>query len=141
MKKIITVLICLILLSCKNDGEEKKLLYNQLIEYRNQLKFEVKDLNFYISERSDGNKKITDSLLKISSEINNSYEKVKYGERNKIIELRNKLNKKYNLHENFETENYSENVSDTVFNRLMEIDFLKLERSFQNFYLLKKGCI
>ena len=98
MKKIITVLICLIVLSCKNDGEEKKLLYNQLLEYRNQLKFEVRDLNFYISERSDGNKKITDSLLKISKEINNSFEKVKYGERNKIIEIRNKLNKKYNLH-------------------------------------------
>jgi vacuolar-type H+-ATPase subunit I/STV1 len=141
MKRIIIVLICIVFSSCKKDEEEKKLIYNQLINYRNELKFAVKDQKFYIVEHINENKKRKDSLIEILNELNISFEKLKYGERNKIVELRNTFNKKYNLHENFKTSNYSENISDTIFNRLMEIDFLKLERNFQVFYLLPRGCM
>jgi len=141
MKRIIIVLICIVFSSCKKDEEEKKLIYNQLINYRNELKFAVKDQKFYIDEHINENKKRKDSLIEILNELNISFEKLKYGERNKIVELRNTFNKKYNLHENFKTSNYSENISDTIFNRLMEIDFLKLERNFQVFYLLPRGCM
>jgi vacuolar-type H+-ATPase subunit I/STV1 len=141
MKRIIFVLICIVFSSCKKDNEEEKLIYNQLLNYRNELKFDVKDQKFYIGEHINENKKRKDSLNRILNELNISFEKIKYGERNKIVELRNTFNKKYNLHENFETSNYTKNVSDTVFNRLMEIDFLKLERNFQVFYLLPRGCM
>jgi len=141
MKKIIIVLICIVFSSCKKDEEEKKLIYNQLLNYRNELKFAVKDQKYYIVEHINENKKRKDSLIEILNELNISFEKLKYRERNKIVELRNTFNKKYNLHENFKTSNYSEDISDTIFNRLMEIDFLKLERNFQVFYLLPRGCM
>ena len=141
MKRIIFVLICVIFSSCKEDKEEEKLIYNQLLNYKNELKFDVKDQKFYIGVHINEDKKRKDSLNRILNELNISFEKIKYGERNKIVELRNTFNKTYNLHENFETSNYSKNVSDTVFNRLMEIDFLKLERNFQVFYLLPRGCM
>lgn len=140
MKGLIIILICIVFSSCKK-GEEEKLIYNQLLNYRNELKFAVKDQKYYIDEHINENKKRKDSLNKILNGLNISFEKLKYGERNKIVELRNTFNKKYNLHENFDTSNYSKNISDTIFNRLMEIDFLKLERNFQVFYLLPRGCM
>jgi len=141
MKRIIIILICIVFSSCKKNEEEKTLIYNQLLNYRNELKFAVKDQKYYIDERVNGNKKRKDSLNEILNELKISFEKLKYGERNKIVQLRNTFNKKYSLHENFETSTYSKNISDTIFNRLMEIDFLKLERNFQVFYLLPRGCM
>ena len=141
MKKIIIVLICFVFLSCKKDEEEKKLIYNQLVNYRNELKFAVQGQNFYINQHRNENKKRKDSLIEILNKLPISFEKLRYGERHTIIQFRNTFNKKYNLHENFETSNYNKNISDTIFNRLMEIDFLKLERDFQVFYLLPRGCM
>lgn len=139
MKRIIIVLICIVFSSCKKNEEEKKLVYNQLVNYKNDLKNVVKNQKYYIVEHSNENKKRKDSLIEILNELHISFEKLKYGKRNKIVEFRNAFNKKYDLYENFEISNYSKNVSDTVFNRLMEIDFLKLERDFQYFYLLPRG--
>ena len=141
MKKIIIVISCIVFSSCKKDVEEESLVYNQLINYRNELKFAVKDQKNYIVEHINVNKKRNDSLIEILNEINISFKKIKYKKRNKVVELRNSINKTYNLHQNFETSTYSEKVSDTIFNRLMEIDFLKLERNFQIYYLLPRGCM
>lgn len=78
MKKIIIVLICFVFLSCKKDEEEKKLIYNQLVNYRNELKFAVQGQNFYINQHRNENKKRKDSLIEILNKLPISFEKLKY---------------------------------------------------------------
>jgi hypothetical protein len=97
----------------------------------------------YIEAHADENewyKKMIEKKLIQLENFENQFEKAKYKERKEIVNLRNSFKKDNRLVANFETSEYSENIPDTVFNRLMEIDFYRLKTEFQVRYLMIKGC-
>ena len=143
MNKIIILIFCIIFISCKEKKEEQKLIYNQLINYRDDLKMNSRDLGNYIDIRVEEDKSFksaTENKRKILEDYERNFESLKYKERENIINLRNLFKKENNLHLNFEISNYNQNVSDTIFNRLMEIDFFRSKIYFQNRYLMRQGC-
>lgn len=143
MKKIAILIFFLALVSCKNE-EETNVMYNKLINYRNELRFNVKDIQNYLLIKSEENsffKRKFDSLNRIQKSLEQEYEKNKYGNRSVLIRIRNEFNKKNNLRLEFDKSSYEENIRDTIFNRIMEIDILRLQREFQNRRMMGHGCI
>lgn len=144
MKKIIIILFIIIFSSCKENNENEKLMYKQLIHYRDELKTNSlaidQAINFQL-EKEKSLKNILKERKRILLEYEKSFEKLKFKERVKIVKLRDSFNNKHKLYLHFDTSNYDNNVSDTIFNRLMEIDFYRIKTSFQSRYLLRHGCI
>ncbi|MCV2487231.1 hypothetical protein OD917_20020 [Flavobacterium sp. SH_e] len=144
MKKIIIILFIIIFSSCKENNENEKLMYKQLIHYRDELKTNSlaidQAINFQL-EKEKSLKNILKERKRILLEYEKSFEKLKFKERVKIVKLRDSFNNKHKLYLHFDTSNYDNNVSDTIFNRLMEIDFYRIKTSFQSRYLLTRGCI
>lgn len=144
MKKLIFILFIVIFSSCEENNQSQKLMYNQLINYRDELKMNTISINGYIQtkiEKEKTYKSIIENRSRILLEYEKSFEKLKFKERDKIVKLRDSFNHKQKLHLHFDTSNYDDNVSDTIFNRLMEIDFYRIKIRFQDMYLLKHGCI
>jgi len=143
MKKLIIVLFCIIFSSCKKNNEEQKLIYKQLIHYRDELKMNSKAIESYVAYHTKEEKYYKDetkNFRDILIAYEKIYEKLKFKERDKIVKLRDSFNDKYKLFQHFDTSIYGESVSDTIFNRLMEIDFYKSKIAFQNRYLIRHGC-
>lgn len=143
MNRVILIVFCCFLTSCKNSIEYD-ILYKQLLNYRNELKMDIKSQEEYLYNSSRENiflKRRFDSLNKINAELEKSFGKMRYGERNKIIELRNKYNTKHKLRIEFENSTYDENISDSIFNRIIEIDIYRLRKEFQNklMFISKEG--
>lgn len=142
MKKIVIIIFLLIFVSCKNDNETNVMYFN-LLNYRNELKFYVKDVENYLSTQSEENsflKKRFDSLNKIQKSFYQQYEKNKYGNRSILIKIRNEFNKKHNLGLEFDKSSYDDNIRDTIFNQIMEIDILRLQKEFQSRRMMVQGC-
>lgn len=119
-------------------------MYNQLINYRDELKTNSTALDQYIDIRLENDKAYKNMIgdrKRIFLEYEKSFEKLKFKERDKIVKLRDSFNEKHELYLRFDTSNYDGNISDTLFNRLMEIDFYRIKTRFQNKYLLIHGCI
>ena len=57
-----------------------------------------------------------------------------------MLKIRNEFNEKHNLGLEFDKSSYDENVRDTIFNRIMEIDILRLQKEFQNRRMTVHGC-
>ncbi|MEN2412927.1 hypothetical protein [Flavobacterium mesophilum] len=118
-------------------------MYRQLINYRDELKINSRNNDEYILTRIEKEKTTMPNLEAsriVLLEYEKSFEKLKYKERDKIIMLRDSFNNKHNLYLHFDTFDYS-NVSDTLFNRLMEIDFYRIQLRYQERNLLRRGCI
>ncbi len=134
MKRLIILTIFIICLSCKKNNE-RNLLYDKLLTYRDELKMRVQnqeEVLYWRSRENEFYKKTFDSLNKINTEFERKFESIKYGERKKIMELRNSFNDQYKLRLNFEKSKYDESIPDSVFFRLIEIDVLRLIDNFQN---------
>lgn len=119
-------------------------MYNQLVNYRDELKMNSMAIDGQIYIRMEEQKIFKtrfEDKRRILREYENSFEKLKFKERDKLVKLRDSMNKTHKLNLHFDTSNYSENVSDTVFNRLMEIDFYRLRISFQNRYMVGHRCM
>ena len=143
MKKIFILLFCIIFLSCKEKNEEQKLIYRQLVHYRDQLKSNTRDIDYYILNRvaeDELYKNAIENKSKVLVDYEKTFEKLKFKDRNAIIKLRNSFKDENKLFLDFDTSDYNENISDSIFNRLMEIDFYRLKINFQNRYLLGYGC-
>lgn len=119
-------------------------MYSQLIHYRDELKMNSLAIDQAIKIQLE-NEKTLKTILKdrtrILLEYEKSFEKVKFKERDKIVKLRDSFNLEHKLNLHFDTSNYDNNISDTVFNRLMEIDFYRLKISFQSRYLVGHRCM
>jgi hypothetical protein len=142
MKKIVIIIFLVIFVSCKND-DETNVMYYKLLNYRDELKFYVNDVGNYLSIQSKENsflKKRFDSLNKIQKSFEQHYEKNKYGNRSLLLKIRNEFNEKHNLGLEFDKSSYDENIRDTIFNRIMEIDILRLQKEFQNRRMMVHGC-
>ena len=143
MKKIIIVAFIIMFSSCKENDEEQKLMYAQLTNYRDELKMNTRDIDSYIQNFKEKEKiyeSKTEGRSGILLEYEKSFEKLKFEERDKIVKLRDSFNREHKLNLHFDTSIYCDNVSDTVFNRLMEIDFYRLKISFQSRYLIGHRC-
>ena len=134
MNKLIIIVFCIILSSCKKNNEQN-ILFKQLLNYRDELKMDVRSQEEYLynsSRENDFFKRRFDSLNKINIDFEKSFSKIRYGKRNKIVELRNNYNTKHKLKIEFENLTYDENISDSIFNRIIEIDIYRLQKEFQN---------
>lgn len=144
MKNLSILLLLISFLSCKKD-EEQKILYNKLIEYRDELKmnYEAKESYLlYFEKKNEYFKKRNDSLNTIVTNFKNEFENIRYkADREPILKLRDHFNKEHNLYLNFKKSNYSKNVTDSIFNRVIEVDIYKLMNQFQDRYMFKHGCI
>ncbi|WP_421497856.1 hypothetical protein [Flavobacterium columnare] len=146
MKNISFLLILLSILSCKNNEEEHKILYNKLIEYRDELKMNYVSkenyLLYYFSENNEYLKKRNDSLNKIVINFKNEFERIRYNvDRDTILKLRDDFNKEHNLYVNFKKSNYTKNLPDSIFNRVIEVDIYKLMNWFQDRQMFRRGCL
>ena len=133
MNRLIIIAFCIILSSCKKRNEQE-ILYKQLLNYRDELKMDVKSQEEFLYNSSRGNdflRRKFDSLNEINADLEKSFENIRYGDRNKIIELRNNYNTKHQLRIEFENLAYDESISDSIFNRIIEIDFFRLRKEFQ----------
>jgi hypothetical protein len=134
MNRLIIIVFCIILSSCKKNNEQN-ILFKKLLNYRDELKMDVSSQEEYLydlSRENDFFKRRFDSLNKINIDFKKSFSKIRYGERNKIVELLNNYNTKHKLKTEFENLTYDENISDSIFNRIIEIDFYRLQKEFQN---------
>ena len=78
MKKTVIIISLLFFVSCKND-DETNVMYYKLLNYRDELKFYVNDVENYLSIQSEENsflKKRFDSLNKIQKSFEQQYEKI-----------------------------------------------------------------
>ncbi|AND64730.1 hypothetical protein AX766_10170 [Flavobacterium covae] len=146
MKTIPFLLILLSILSCKNNEEEHKILYNKLIEYRDELKMNYVSkenyLLYYFSENNEYLKKRNDSLNKIVINFKNEFERIRYNvDRDTILKLRDNFNKEHYLYVNFKKSEYSKKLPDSIFNRVIEVDIYKLMNQFQDRQMFRRGCL
>jgi len=142
MKKIAILIFLVTFVSCKNN-EETDVMNYKLTNYRNELKSNVKYNENYILIKSEENsffKRNFDSLSNILKSFEQQYEKNKYGNRTVLIKIRNEFNNKHNLGLKFDKSSYEKNIRDTIFNLIIEIDILRLEREFQNRRMMAHGC-
>ncbi|OWP77443.1 hypothetical protein [Flavobacterium oreochromis] len=144
MKNLSILLLLISFLSCKKD-EEQKILYNKLIEYRDELKmnYEAKESYLlYFEKKNEYFKKRNDSLNTIVTNFKNEFENIRYKvDRETILKLRDHFNKEHSLYVNFKNSKYSKNLTDSIFNRVIEVDIYKLMNQFQERYMFKRGCI
>ena len=138
MRRIIIITLLVICSACSKKTKEQNLLYTQLIHYRDDLKMSVKSQEDYLSVKTKDNefyRKRFDSLNRINNELEKSYQRLRFGDRKVLLELRDKYNEKYQLGAKFDSSKDYANVEDSIFNRLIEIDILKLKKRFQNRYM------
>lgn len=146
MKNIPFLLIMLSILSCKNNEEEQKILYNKLIEYRDELKMNYVNkenyLLYHFSEKNEYLKKRNDSLHITVTKFKNIFENIRYtSDRDSILKLRDNFNKKHYLHVKFKKSEYSKKLPDSIFNRVIEVDIYKLMNPFQDMHMFRRGCL
>lgn len=129
--------------SCSKSTDEHTLLFNQLISYRDELKSAVEAQEDYLVETTGHNafyKKRFDSLNKINTELNRSFERLRYGQREDLLNLRDTYNRDQKLQIKFDNAGYYKTIPDSLFNRLIETDILKLRKSFQDRYMFVHQC-
>lgn len=146
MKNIPFLLIMLSILSCKNNEEEQKILYNKLIEYRDELKMNYVNkenyLLYHFSEKNEYLKKRNDSLHITVTKFKNIFENIRYtSDRDSILKLRDNFNKKHYLHVKFKKSEYSKKLPGSIFNRVIEVDIYKLMNWFQDRQMFRRGCL
>lgn len=142
MKIIFAIALVLICSSCKKT-EEQNLLYNQLVNYRDDLKKSIKNEEVSFSLKVYDNKlykRIFDSLNQINIDCEKSFERLRYGDEKKLLAFRDEFNSKHHLHLKFDSYNSGKNVPDSIFNRLIETDILRLRKCFMEKYVYIQGC-
>ena len=143
MKKLIIFFFLLFLFSCNRKNENKH-LYFQLEIYEKNLEEVIKGIDAGASFRSadvEYLKKNYDTMSKIAFKIKKMPKTIGYENREKVIKARDSINNKFKLYLKFMHSNTYENVEDSIFNKTINIDFLRLTEAFQLRYVLpKSGC-
>lgn len=143
MKALKLVALLILLSSCKKD-EETKLLYIQLNNYNTHLKTTIKAQDQYLFNQATENnyfKKRYDSLNKIELKLENYFEIYRYKDRDQLTNIRDTFNTKFKLNLELIPSAKYKNVSDSVYNKLIEIDFLRMRLEFQSRYMFFHGDI
>ena len=142
MKLRLIILLLIICSACSKKTEEQTILYHELINYRDDLKMSVESQEIYLSEITKNNefyRKRFDSLNRINTELKQSFERLRYSDRKELLKLRDNFNEKYELNLKLDSSNEYENITDSIFNRLIETDILKLRKRFQDRYMFMRG--
>lgn len=143
MKKISLLFLILFLNSCQNS-EEKNLIYNELINYRNDLKANLHAQSIYAEAKSENDsvqRNLYEKVALVERQINYVFEENRYGNRNKLIEIRDSLENKYKANLNYNDLSALSKVDDSVFHKLIEIEFLRLRKYIQDTQMFKHHSI
>ena len=139
MKTLKLVVILILLSSCKKD-EETQLLYIQLNNYNDHLKTTIKAQDQYLFNQATENnyfKKRYDSLNKIELKLENYFEIYRYKDRDKLTNIRDTFNIKFKLNLKLIPSANYRNVSDSIYNKLIETEFLRMRLEFQSKYMFR----
>lgn len=134
LKKTCFLLIIGFAISCQKK-QQTELLYNELINYRNDLRATLHAQSVYAeikSENDSNQKKLFQKVDLIEKQINYAFQKNRYGNRPKVILIRDSLNSKYKANLKYNDLNSLATVEDSIFHKLIEIDFLRLRKHIQN---------
>lgn len=139
MKKIVILISCVLFLSCEKNDYEKKLIYDQLLTYRKELKDYTEVMDSYIIMKKKEGKylnigKLDSSLI----EFDKSFKKLKKDDKLKKIQIIDSFSKEYPLYLKSNTRGLDK-ISDTVFKTLIEIEFYRVKNQAQSI-LLRNGC-
>ncbi|MFN8325075.1 MAG: hypothetical protein U0T80_04880 [Flavobacteriaceae bacterium] len=139
MKKIVILIFCVLFLSCEKNDYEKKLIYDQLLTYRKELKDYTEVMDSYIIMKKKEGKylnigKLDSSLI----EFDKSFKKLKKNDKLKKIQIIDSFSKEYPLYLKSNTRGFDK-ISDTVFKTLIEIEFYRVKNQAQSI-LLRNGC-
>ncbi|WP_337965094.1 hypothetical protein [uncultured Flavobacterium sp.] len=135
------IIVFILFSSCKNN-DEKKLLYSELDNYNKDLKTIIKSQESYFVSLSLENsfyKKRYDSLNKIELKLEDYFQRNRYKDRHKLIAIRDTFNNKFKLNLKLILPSNYKNISDSVFNKLIETEFLKMRLEFQSRYMFFHG--
>ncbi len=141
MQKIALILSFIFCFAC-NNSEDRKLLYRQLENYNADLKMSIKTQDIYLSQKYLNDKYLKhrfDSLKNINSEFEKEFEKIRYRTKSKVLILRDNFNRNNDLRLQFDSPNQYENIPDSIFNKLIETDILRLKKEFQNRWMFFHG--
>ncbi|MFC4816805.1 hypothetical protein [Flavobacterium sp. GCM10023249] len=139
MKKIIVVLLFIVSFSCKKNNQEQKLIYKQLLTYKNELKAETEAVELHINSLKE--RKVYKNSGKLDSSFvafENSFKKLNPKDRLKKVQILDSFTRKYPLYLRSTTSDYN-TISDTIFNTLIEIEFYRIKKETQSI-LLRNGC-
>ena len=137
MKYLATIILSIIISSCQK-GDDSRHLHFQLKIFRNDL---VETINFqdqFIQNKIEGNEfflkryKVQKTKL---SEIRNAREIIDYKNRKKVLYKRDSINEILKLNLNFAPSDTYKNIEDSIFKKLIEIDFLRITKAYQNNYM------
>lgn len=134
--------ILLILLSACKNNDENKLLYSELDNYNKYLKTTIQEQeNYFLNSSLENNyfKKRYDSLNKIELKLEDSFQRNKYNDRYKLIAIRDTFNNKFKLNLKLILPSSYKSINDSLFNKLIETEFLKIRLEFQNRYMFFHG--
>ncbi|MEN2399937.1 hypothetical protein GKZ90_0009125 [Flavobacterium sp. MC2016-06] len=135
-------LILIILLSSCNKNDENKLLYNQLKDYNEFLKNTAENQKSFLviaSEENNYFKKRYDSLNKIELKLQDYFEIYRYKDRDKLIAIRDTFNAKFKLGLKLIPPSDYKNIDDSIFNKVIQIEYLKLRIEFQSRHMVFRG--
>ena len=90
----------------------------------------------YKSSKAEHLKRNYDSMSKIYFKIKNLQKTIGNENRVKVLKARDSINNKYKLYLKFMHPNTYENIDDSLFNKTVKIDFLRLTEAFQLRYCL-----
>ena len=143
MKQSFLIIISIFCFSCNGKTEERTLLYNNAIDYREELKMLVKSQEDYLwrtsNEKGDYFIKRFERLNKINSDLEKSFQSLKSGDKKGLLKLRDNHNLKHKLSVKFDNANLYNKIPDSIFNVLIETYILKLKAEFQVRYMYVHG--
>ena len=141
MKYLTSIIIAFTFLACKEKPNDNcKLLYQEVETFTRHSNYDLTTQKLiYREEIVDNPTELRkfDSLNNIDLTIENSIKKVDFSNRKRTIILRDSILKKLNIPINFRTEAEFKNVDDSVFKKMIEIDFLRICQSYLGIYLFR----
>ena len=124
-------------LSCQKD-ESYRHLYFHLNTYRNDLIETISAQNMYIHAEVYNNeffmKRYKEQNV-IALKIRNSCKTIDLKNRQEILLKRDSINKALSLNLNFAPSNAYQNVEDSIFEKIVDVDFLRLTKRYQDKYM------
>lgn len=137
MNRLLLIIFVIFCFACKHT-DDRKLLYKQLENYNSDLKMTIKSQDIYLSQKYKNDEYLKhrfDSLNEIKIKFEKEFEILRYGDKNKVLLLRDNFNTNNDLRLELNPTSSYENIPDRTFNDIIENDILRLKKEFQNRWL------
>jgi hypothetical protein len=134
MKQFLAIFMLLALLSCKKNDNSRH-LYFQVNTYRNDLIETINNQDIFIRQECDNNTFFLERYKeqhKTALSIKNTCKDFGFKNRRRLIIKRDSINEKLSFHLKFAPTTSYDNVDDSIFEKIIDVDFLRLTQRYQN---------